>query len=638
MGLFRLRRSGGRSSAAASSGVAGGVSGVVSRGKPVKAGRYGGFRDFLYSRFWWLGKAVLSSYPTLVNDVRTAGMTVHPEVYACIAGFAFFVTVLVCIGAMVFAAVMMTLVGLPLMVFIVVVAAGVITPFVVLVLIGSGIPRGLASSRRSGLDLEVPFATAYLTVIASSGMTPYAAFERLRGAPDIFKRLAKYASRFAVLVGGFGKDPLTALDDIASRCPSNMFRELLFGYAATIRAGGDVVDYLNKRAQTMFAELISRIKAAGERLASLLESYLAIVLLVLLTLNAIYMVNLSIAEVSLPGLGGPSLFLFSFVLLPFLSGVMMYLADALQYKEPLAEWRPYIAFFGLTLPIAVFLTFLTVIPLYFPKIHPFYRAFSPIANIFLAPAIAMGVDEAFYPAFNLALVWLIATIPSAIYEVRVSAEHKGVLEGVTMFLRDLVEIRKTGLSPEKSIIQLSSRNYGRFTKYLKQMSAQLALGVALGKIFQRLVKRIKTWRTRVFLFILTDAIEVGGGTIETLESMALFAELADTVEKERRSSLKVLLVVPYIGAAMLISAITLLAAFMSGLAMGVAAYKEAVMMILPATVFNCYFMGLIAGKVSAGTVAAGFKHAAMLMLVCFLVLLASPLFKAMAVSISGVTP
>jgi len=39
-----------------------------------------------------------------------------------------------------------------------------------------------------------------------------------------------------------------------------------------------------------------------------------------------------------------------------------------------------------------------------------------------------------------------------------------VSEGVTLFLRDMVEVRKSGLSPERCIEALAHRDYMGFTR------------------------------------------------------------------------------------------------------------------------------------------------------------------------------
>jgi len=590
-----------------------------------------GFMDFIYTYFDWVGKGILKTYPNIPDDIRSSGIHLHYEVYAALTGFIFFISVICSIISMI----LLVILNLPPILVIVGAAVAVIFPVLLLVFLGLILPKSLGTSRSSVLDQEVPYAVAYLSVMSTGGMSPYLAFERLGFSAKIFSKISRLALRFGVLVRAIGWDPLTAFEDVARRNPSELIKDLVLGYAATIRAGGDVTDYLSKKSKDMFNNLIIKMRAAGERMAVVLESYLAVALLVLLALNAIYLVNLSIGTVSLPGLGGGSLFLLSFIFLPFMSFTVIYLSDVLQYKEPWMEWSPYIVFLGISLPIMIFLILAMVIPFYMPRTHPLRTLFNPFLSMVEGITYSFGLEYAYTSSVGLSLVLILATLPSAIYEKITLGKQSKISKGVTQFLRDLVEIRKTGLPPEKCIIVLSSRDYGVFTKYLKDAAGQLAIGFPLSKIYDYLEKKIKSWKARTFLYILTEAVEVGGGTPEVLENMAWFAEATESIERERSSSMRTLLIIPYIGAITLVSTITLMTTFMASLSYGVAAYASAVMMVMPATVLNVYILGLIAGKTSSGVVASGFKHAILLTFIALITILASPLFSTALTGMSG---
>ena len=590
-----------------------------------------GFLDFVYKYFDWVGRGILKTYPNIPEDIRSSGMRIHYEVYAALAGFIFTISI---VGSIAF---MISLLFLRLYPLYTVLCSFIATiiPVGVLVMMGLVLPKSIGASRSAALEQEIPYAVAYLSVMATGGMSPYIAFERLGFAGMIFDKIARLALRFTVLVRAIGWDPLTAFEDVARRNPSAMLKDLVLGYAATIKAGGDIADYLNKKARDLFSDLVTKIRAAGERLAVILESYLAAALLILLALNAMYLINLSIGVVSIPGLGGTSLFLLSYLLLPFLSGAIIYLADLIQYKEPWMEWSPYIIYFGVSFPIAFLLILAMVVPFYMPRKHFLTLLFTPFTKTIESITGLFGVDSAYASSIGLSIALILATLPSAIYEHVILGKQRKIAMGVTKFLRDLVEVRKTGLSPERCIITLSGRDYGVFTKYLKEVAGQLAIGLPLMKIYEKLIKKVKAWRARAFLYILTEAIEIGGGSPETLENMAWFAEVTEHLDREKAATMRTLLVIPYIGAITLVSTIVLMSSFMASLAYGIAAYRTAIMMIMPATVLNVYLMGLIAGKTSTGTVAGGFKHAIMLTVISLTTIIASPLMSALILGITG---
>ncbi len=579
------------------------------------------FWDFVYSRFEWLGKLVLKIYPNLDEMIRKSDIHIYYEAYAAFVGFMTLLTTGI-VGALIALVLMLHahLLLIPLLLPI---------PFLVFVFLAN-LPALIGSSRAGGLEGEMPYTTAYLSIMVTSGISPYTAFERISRSKEVFPKSSELSQRFVLLVKVLGRDPLSAFSMLAERTPSPTVKDLLSGYITTVRAGGDVGDYLTKKARMFFSEILVKMKIIADRISGILEAYLALILLTTLSLSTMYFVNTSIAAAAVPGLSGPGMFMLLYIMMPMLSGIILYLADIMQYKEPWIDIRPYLMYFGVSFPLMIFLLFFgLVIPAVLPPYHPMRENPITVAidAMFLAPAKAVGVDDYLYPTLVMAWSLLVATLPAAIYEIYVSREYK-IVDGITRFLRDMVEIRKTGLAPERSIIELSRRSYGVFTNYLRRIAMQLSLGTPLSKIVAEVNKKIIVWRAKVLLYMLTDAVEVGGGTIDVLENLAWFAENTAAIEDERKKNLRILLLVPYVGAVLTVSAIILLAVFMGSLTFQVTAYKQAAVVTLPAIIINVYMMGFVAGKTSGGSVAAGFKHAVLLMLIAILVVYASPAMKA----------
>ncbi|HDJ89769.1 MAG TPA: secretion system protein, partial [Thermoprotei archaeon] len=516
------------------------------------------FWDFIYKYFWWFGKAILKLYPNIPESVRRSGMSIYPEAYASFIGF---ITILSAIISIILSIIIIYFQIFPLILSII-----VILPFLTLVFM-THLPYLIGSGRAGALDGEIPYTTAYLSIMVASGVSPYGAFERISRARKVFPRSSDLSQRFILLVRVLGRDPLTAFSILASRTPSATVKDLLTGYISTVRSGGDVIDYLTKKARIMFSEILVKMKIIADRLGSLLEAYLALILLTTISLSTLYFINVAIAAVALPALSGLSMFLLLYVLLPFLSIMIMYISDLVQYKEPWIDYRPYIVFFGITIPVTIFII---VFGLYLPSVLPKYHPFSQnpitlsIINVVNSIASLTNIPDYLYSSLMVTFALFVATLPSAIYTLFISREYK-IVYGITKFLRDLVEIRKTGLSPERSVIELAQNNYGVFSKHLKRVAMQLSLGISLSRIISGLFKKIIVWRARVLLYMLTDAIEVGGGTIENLENLAWFAENVDAIEEEKKKSLRTLLIVPYVGAIIVIITIILLASFLGSL-------------------------------------------------------------------------
>ena len=216
---------------------------------------------------------------------------------------------------------------------------------------------------------------------------------------------------------------------------------------------------------------------------------------------------------------------------------------------------------------------------------------------------------------------------------KLSKKKASIEQGINSFLRDLTEVRKTGLSPEKCIESLSTRDYGEFSKELRKISSEISWGVPIRKVIMDFVKRMRSWMAQIVMFLLVETIDVGGGTIAMIESLARFNNLTQEVEKEKKMSVRPYILMPYFAAILLVATTTMMIGFTTG-TLGVApgtngAEKDLTPMIttfITSAIFHSYLIGIVAGKISEESVAAGFKHAAILVIVAVLAAKLVPMF------------
>jgi len=194
--------------------------------------------------------------------------------------------------------------------------------------------------------------------------------------------------------------------------------------------------------------------------------------------------------------------------------------------------------------------------------------------------------------------------------------------GISNFLRDLTETRKTGLSPESCISNLSKRDYGAFSKELKKMSSDIGWGIPMRNVIMDFVKKTKSWMSQIVMFLLLEAVDVGGGTISMIESLARFNNMTQEVEKEKKMSVRPYMIMPYFAAILLVATTLMMLIFTTqtvdmGLETSTAAnnLEELKLTFTVSMVTHCYLIGLVAGKISEESLAAGFKHAAALVVI-----------------------
>jgi len=545
-----------------------------------------GWSHRIFGRF---SPKFLSGVFEFKDYLEKAGIKIYPETYVSLMFFVALSTSPVTIASIVL---LYFFRFIPL-VFLVPTPLYVMIGFIVM-------PMSMAGERASTLEREMPFAATYVTVMASGGIPPYMSFKRLSEV-DLMPAMRKEAKEIIRDVEIFGVDPLTALDNSAKKNPLDIFRDFVSGYASTVIIGGDVNHFLETKAQDIFRTRSARVKIAAERLGMLLESFIIIMVLmslcfyILFSVETIYSVGISIYS---------GMIMYTYVFTPLLSVVFIYLAHGMQPKTPITDWKPYKAFaISSLIGILVFCLL---------------SGFFGILNAPILDSLKRIIDLPTAVAISL----FIASAPPALVQGKISGRRSSIERGIASFLRDLTEIRKTGLAPEKCIQSLSKRDYGEFSKELGKMTTQLSWGIPLRRALMDFVKRTKSWLSQIVMFLLVEAIDVGGGTIAMIEALARFNAMTQEVEKEKKMSTRPYIFVPYFAAVLLVATTLMTLLFTSKTLMIAETVKIDLDFITGiftiSVIIHCYLIGIVAGKISEESVSAGFKHSAILVILAIL--------------------
>ncbi len=471
------------------------------------------------------------------------------------------------------------------------------------------IPMSRASERASNLEREMPFAATYVSVMASGGIAPYTSFKRLAEV-ELMPVMRDEAREIIKDVEIFGINPLTAIENAARRNPLDVFKDFLSGYASTVVVGGDIRHFLERKAEDIFKTRAMRVKAAAERLGMLLETFIIVMVLMSLCFYILFSVE-SIYSTGISTYSG--IILYTYLFTPLLSFMFIYLAHSMQPKSPLIEMRPY-KVFGICSAIGLLLFLLLTDFMGYVKV-PFFSSLQTIIDMPVAIAIALFVT----------------TAPAALVHHRLSAKKDSTEQGISSFLRDLTEVKKTGLSPEKCIENLANRDYGRFSEEVRKISSEISWGAPVRKVIMDFVKRTRSWMSQIVMFLLVETIDVGGATIAMIESLARFNSLTREVEKEKKMAVRPYIMMPYFAAIMLVATTVMIITF-TGQTLSLAEtgaadnLSEMIVTFTTAAIFHSYLIGLVGGKISEESISAGFKHASILVLMSAVAAKLLPMF------------
>jgi flagellar protein FlaJ len=547
-------------------------------------------------------KKIISYMPNLRDDILKSNLNISPQGIVAISLFA----TVMCVPVIAFG--MVILIGLGMGLFSVFLPFILPFPFV----IGISLPKISASSRAQALENELPYLVGYITVLAGGGISPMTTMKRISKAGSIFPAAAKEASRILLDVEIFGMDAISALEKAARNAPNRMFSDFIGGYVAVLNTGGNVVSYLENKVREIFAYRESKVKSSSEFIGTLAEAYIIATAVMGVSFTVLFATQ-NLMSTSTSGVDPSMIILFSGIFIPVISLVFIVVLNSVQVREPFNYELPYWIFFACC-PIAAIMFFL------------------PVAG--LPQYLKLGI--------GLALV----STPSMILNIIYTKRKKAVEGKLANFLRDISEVRKTGLAPEKTIEQLSGRNYGGLSEHVKAIATQLSWGTPIRIVLVNFSKKVKSWITRAMAFLLLEVVDVGGGSAGMFISLADFTEKNDQLEKARRSEIRPYVIIPYIGAILVVVTTAMISFFIAvpglspstiGVAPGATLGAGAALpsqqvaaqltgILLTGSIFQSWFMGMVAGKMGEGSVADGFKHATMLVIISLVTVLVAGTF------------
>ena len=536
-------------------------------------------------------KFLTSRLPQLREDIMRSNLNISPEGMIAISLFFAFLS----IPIVVFGIGEMVNFGFPLGVIFMPLIA------VVALVLGLNIPKISAASRGQSLENELPHLVGYITVLAGGGISPLVTLKRISKADKIFPAAAKEARRILLDIEIFGMDAISALDKAAKYNPNRMFTDFIGGYVAVLKTGGDAVSYLESKLKEIFTYRESKTRSSSEFIGTMAEAYIIATVVMGVAFTILFATqNLMTAGVT--HVDPSMIMMFSGLFVPVISLVFIIVIGSAQTKEPYSYDLPFYIFLACT-PIAAVTFFLNLgLPLYFQ--------------------------------FGIGLA--LTSAPAMIIQMIYSSKKRSVENKLSNFLRDISEVRKTGLAPEKTIEQLSDRNYGGLSKHVQKISTQLSWGTPIKRVLENFSKEVKSWVTRAMAFLLLEVVDVGGGSPKMFISLADFTEKSAQLDKERRSLVRPFVIIPYIGAILVVVTTAMMVYFISAPGIGVtpgpgfgatpAVIAQATTILLTASFFQAWVMGIVAGKMGEGSVADGFKHATFLIILSMITVLVAQLF------------
>jgi flagellar protein FlaJ len=182
-------------------------------------------------------------------------------------------------------------------------------------------------------------------------------------------------------------------------------------------------------------------------------------------------------------------------------------------------------------------------------------------------------------------------------------------------LEEISEGLMSGMTLIEAIEEASRRDYGWISRELKILTSQMSWGVPIEKAFDNFADRIGTDMAQKTTSLLLSAIELGGDLRTTFLSTADFLrkmlEARDDRNEEMRPYLTIIYVTLIVFLAMMImlySSLNQLLNIQSPIVKVMMNKEQLKILLYDLAIMEAGFGGLIAAKLSSGSIWPGLKH------------------------------
>jgi len=226
--------------------------------------------------------------------------------------------------------------------------------------------------------------------------------------------------------------------------------------------------------------------------------------------------------------------------------------------------------------------------------------------------------------FSSIIVIAILLVVSPIIGIRYMGYRKvkEMEETFPVFLRDLVESIRGGMTVPHAFKSVSENDYKSLTPYIKKMSAQMDWGIPVEKVLENFSKKSKSKLISRIIYSVVESHKFGGNLADSFDALSGTSLEVERLRAERKLYLHSQMLTGYVIFFVFLAVIIGLGKFLIpslvdvspeslGMPAGTVAenvaaeYKEVFRNLI---LIQGLFAGLAVGKMAEGAIVAGFKH------------------------------
>ena len=241
----------------------------------------------------------------------------------------------------------------------------------------------------------------------------------------------------------------------------------------------------------------------------------------------------------------------------------------------------------------------------------------------------------FYTLIFVAVMGFIVPVGGYVYYKYTLLQNKEYY--FPQFLKDLADGTRAGLSLPQAVMNVSKINYGALTDDVRRLAMYISWGVPFDEAIKRFAERTGSKMIQSSVALIVEAYTAGGGIADILDTMAEDAGKMHSLKEERKTKFSgfistiysvyvIFLIISVVLITTLLPEIPTMPSFgalQGGASTGLFGVTnsepipedELRAIFFHLAIIEAVFAGLLAGIVGEGSVAAGMKHAIILIFI-----------------------
>ncbi len=238
-----------------------------------------------------------------------------------------------------------------------------------------------------------------------------------------------------------------------------------------------------------------------------------------------------------------------------------------------------------------------------------------VLSIFLSPFLSLVLTI---------ISVLFMLVPAIIMQYTHFQRMKNVESNFPNFVKAISEGLSSNMSLPQSVNYAARSNFGTLTPYVDRMISQMSWGISFEKAFGNMAKAINNHLITRAVSTIIETHTYGGKISKALESIGKSVTEIEKLRRERISMISSQMMQGYIiffvFVGVMIGLVTFLLPVLGSDAMGVGTGNidlaaQYAVKFKHLSIVQGFFSGIAIGKLSEGSISAGFKHAIIMALI-----------------------